>query len=138
MFDIKRVTAPLQVTNGEGEEMPPVMNKSFLTFKFRFPLKAPCCAGHARPADPSALLKCQRPRIPASRAHLKPWPRCRGDEDAFSSPWGGGNFKASSLPSLLHLSLPSGAFRSRNPERKNQLHNLPSAIADPKGQRGML
>lgn len=69
MFDIKRVTAPLQVTNGEGEEMPPVMNKSFLTFKFRFPLKAPRCCGHARPADPSAASGrgCRRlPRPPRS------------------------------------------------------------------------
>lgn len=83
MFDIKRVTAPLQVTNGEGEEMPPVMNKSFLTFKFRFPLEAPRCCGHARPADPSAG-DAGVPRPPRSLAPPPPLP----EERAASPPFG--------------------------------------------------
>jgi len=73
LFDIKRVTAPLQVTNGEGEEMPPVMDKSFLTFKFRILLGTPRCAGwvHAgyvyagwvHAAHPPSVLKSQWLRL---------------------------------------------------------------------------
>lgn len=69
MFDIKRVTAPLQVTNGEGEEMPPVMDKSFLTFKFRILLGTPRCAGwvHAGYVYAGWVHAAHPPSVPKSQ-----------------------------------------------------------------------